>query len=151
MYVAEADGVPEYNGTITSEKRLVAVKFLCHDASAKERYIMYALLFIIFDYYLNNIEKVPWFYMTWNIAYKYGGRFIFLLDKLNVYKLYPCLYLSAERNQLKTVPSCTQICGYTRIFNRVQRYFFFYLSSNSYINIMSYRIKVLNRPLNDID
>ncbi|XP_050360941.1 discoidin domain-containing receptor 2-like isoform X1 [Nymphalis io] len=40
VYVAEADGVPEYNGTITSEKRLVAVKFLCHDASAKERYIM---------------------------------------------------------------------------------------------------------------
>ncbi|XP_061719927.1 discoidin domain-containing receptor 2-like isoform X1 [Cydia pomonella] len=40
VYVAEADGVPEYNGTITPEKRLVAVKFLCHDASAKERYIM---------------------------------------------------------------------------------------------------------------
>ncbi|XP_060809572.1 discoidin domain-containing receptor 2 isoform X2 [Amyelois transitella] len=40
VYVAEADGVPEYNGTITSEKRLVAVKFLCHDATAKERYIM---------------------------------------------------------------------------------------------------------------
>ncbi|XP_026318055.1 discoidin domain-containing receptor 2-like [Hyposmocoma kahamanoa] len=37
VYVAEADGVPEYNGTITSEKRLVAVKFLCHDASIKER------------------------------------------------------------------------------------------------------------------
>ncbi|CAG5039229.1 unnamed protein product [Parnassius apollo] len=37
VYVAEADGVPEYNGTITSEKRLVAVKFLCHDASPKER------------------------------------------------------------------------------------------------------------------
>lgn len=44
MYVAEADGVPEYNGTITSEKRLVAVKFLCHDASIKERYIMYDLI-----------------------------------------------------------------------------------------------------------
>lgn len=41
VYVAEADGVPEYNGTITSEKRLVAVKFLCHDATVKERYIMY--------------------------------------------------------------------------------------------------------------
>ncbi|XP_035433436.2 discoidin domain-containing receptor 2 isoform X1 [Spodoptera frugiperda] len=40
VYVAEADGVPEYNGTITSEKRLVAVKFLCHDATVKERYIM---------------------------------------------------------------------------------------------------------------
>lgn len=40
VYVAEADGVPEYNGTITSEKRLVAVKFLCHDATLKERYIM---------------------------------------------------------------------------------------------------------------
>ncbi|XP_072930702.1 discoidin domain-containing receptor 2 isoform X1 [Epargyreus clarus] len=40
VYVAEADGVPEYNGTISSEKRLVAVKFLCHDASVKERYIM---------------------------------------------------------------------------------------------------------------
>ncbi|CAH0715978.1 unnamed protein product, partial [Brenthis ino] len=37
VYVAEADGVPEYNGTITAEKRLVAVKFLCHDASDKER------------------------------------------------------------------------------------------------------------------
>ncbi|KAG6458538.1 discoidin domain-containing receptor 2 isoform X2 [Manduca sexta] len=37
VYVAEADGVPEYNGTITSEKRLVAVKFLCHDATLKER------------------------------------------------------------------------------------------------------------------
>lgn len=37
VYVAEADGVPEYNGTITSEKRLVAVKFLSHDASLKER------------------------------------------------------------------------------------------------------------------
>ncbi|XP_075990712.1 discoidin domain-containing receptor 2-like isoform X2 [Anticarsia gemmatalis] len=37
VYVAEADGVPEYNGTITSEKRLVAVKFLCHDATVKER------------------------------------------------------------------------------------------------------------------
>ncbi|CAH2034880.1 unnamed protein product, partial [Iphiclides podalirius] len=37
VYVAEADGVPEYNGTISSEKRLVAVKFLCHDASPKER------------------------------------------------------------------------------------------------------------------
>lgn len=41
VYVAEADGVPEYNGAITSEKRLVAVKFLCHDATLKERYIMY--------------------------------------------------------------------------------------------------------------
>ncbi|XP_028032139.1 discoidin domain-containing receptor 2 [Bombyx mandarina] len=40
VYVAEADGVPEYNGAITSEKRLVAVKFLCHDATLKERYIM---------------------------------------------------------------------------------------------------------------
>ncbi|XP_047524285.1 discoidin domain-containing receptor 2-like isoform X1 [Pieris napi] len=40
VYVAEADGVPEYNGTITSDRRLVAVKFLCHDASLKERYIM---------------------------------------------------------------------------------------------------------------
>ncbi|XP_059055156.1 discoidin domain-containing receptor 2-like isoform X2 [Achroia grisella] len=40
VYVAEADGVPEYSGTITSEKRLVAVKFLCHDATVKERYIM---------------------------------------------------------------------------------------------------------------
>lgn len=40
VYVAEADGVPEYGGTITSEKRLVAVKFLCHDATVKERYIM---------------------------------------------------------------------------------------------------------------
>ncbi|XP_050683737.1 discoidin domain-containing receptor 2-like isoform X2 [Leptidea sinapis] len=37
VYVAEADGVPEYNGTVTSENRLVAVKFLCHDASLKER------------------------------------------------------------------------------------------------------------------
>ncbi|CAB3226095.1 unnamed protein product [Arctia plantaginis] len=37
VYVAEADGVPEYNGTISSEKRLVAVKFLCHDANLKER------------------------------------------------------------------------------------------------------------------
>ncbi|KAF9799250.1 hypothetical protein SFRURICE_006510 [Spodoptera frugiperda] len=36
VYVAEADGVPEYNGTITSEKRLVAVKFLCHDATVLE-------------------------------------------------------------------------------------------------------------------
>ncbi|XP_013146480.1 PREDICTED: discoidin domain-containing receptor 2-like isoform X1 [Papilio polytes] len=40
VYVAEADGVPEYNGIVTSEKRLVAVKFLCHDATLKERYIM---------------------------------------------------------------------------------------------------------------
>ncbi|CAG9781678.1 unnamed protein product [Diatraea saccharalis] len=37
VYVAEADGVPEYDGTVTAEKRLVAVKFLCHDATAKER------------------------------------------------------------------------------------------------------------------
>lgn len=37
VYVAEADGVPEYNGTVTSEKRLVAVKFLSHDATMKER------------------------------------------------------------------------------------------------------------------
>ncbi|KOB71047.1 Tyrosine kinase-like protein [Operophtera brumata] len=37
VYIAEADGVPEYSGTITSEKRLVAVKFLCHDATLKER------------------------------------------------------------------------------------------------------------------
>ncbi|KAI5640330.1 protein tyrosine kinase domain-containing protein [Phthorimaea operculella] len=37
VYVAEADGVPEYNGTITAEKRLVAVKFLSHNASVKER------------------------------------------------------------------------------------------------------------------
>ncbi|KAG7313144.1 hypothetical protein JYU34_000233 [Plutella xylostella] len=37
VYVAEADGVPEYDGTVTPEKRLVAVKFLCHDATAKER------------------------------------------------------------------------------------------------------------------
>ncbi|XP_034839264.1 discoidin domain-containing receptor 2 isoform X1 [Maniola hyperantus] len=40
VYVAEADGVPEYSGAVSAEKRLVAVKFLCHDASAKERYIM---------------------------------------------------------------------------------------------------------------
>ncbi|KAJ2954053.1 hypothetical protein O0L34_g2266 [Tuta absoluta] len=37
VYVAEADGVPEYSGTITAEKRLVAVKFLSHNASVKER------------------------------------------------------------------------------------------------------------------
>ncbi|KAL0902040.1 hypothetical protein ABMA27_000007 [Loxostege sticticalis] len=37
VYVAEADGVPEYDGSVTAEKRLVAVKFLCHDASARER------------------------------------------------------------------------------------------------------------------
>ncbi|RVE50711.1 hypothetical protein evm_004621 [Chilo suppressalis] len=40
VYVAEADGVPEYDGTVTAEKRLVAVKFLCHDATAKERNIL---------------------------------------------------------------------------------------------------------------
>ncbi|XP_041987229.1 discoidin domain-containing receptor 2-like [Aricia agestis] len=37
VYIAEADGVPEYSGTITPEKRLVAVKFLAHDASPNER------------------------------------------------------------------------------------------------------------------
>ncbi|CAG9558828.1 unnamed protein product [Danaus chrysippus] len=40
VYVAEADGVPEYEGGVCSEKRLVAVKFLCSDASLNERYIM---------------------------------------------------------------------------------------------------------------
>lgn len=42
--MAEADGVPEYDGTVTPEKRLVAVKFLCHDATAKERYVLCGLL-----------------------------------------------------------------------------------------------------------
>ncbi|XP_039763823.1 discoidin domain-containing receptor 2-like isoform X2 [Pararge aegeria] len=37
VYIAEADCVPEYNGTFSSETRLVAVKFLCQDASLKER------------------------------------------------------------------------------------------------------------------
>lgn len=37
VYIAEADGVPEYNGMLSTEKQLVAVKFLSHDASVKER------------------------------------------------------------------------------------------------------------------
>ncbi|GBP94937.1 Discoidin domain-containing receptor 2 [Eumeta japonica] len=37
VYVAEADGIPEYGGNIAVDKKLVAVKFLSHDASLKER------------------------------------------------------------------------------------------------------------------
>ncbi|XP_077301653.1 discoidin domain-containing receptor 2-like [Arctopsyche grandis] len=37
VYVAEAEGIPEYGSSICSEKRLVAVKFLLQDASEKEK------------------------------------------------------------------------------------------------------------------
>ncbi|XP_028174034.1 discoidin domain-containing receptor 2-like [Ostrinia furnacalis] len=37
VYVAEADGVPDYDGAVTPEARLVAVKFLCPDANERER------------------------------------------------------------------------------------------------------------------
>lgn len=36
VYVAEAEGIPEY-GTTTTSKRLVAVKFLLPEASEKEK------------------------------------------------------------------------------------------------------------------
>ncbi|KAF4518482.1 hypothetical protein B566_EDAN006487 [Ephemera danica] len=37
LYVAEADGIPEYGSTKTLGKRFVAVKFLTHNASEAER------------------------------------------------------------------------------------------------------------------
>lgn len=37
VYVAEADGVPEYEGGVSADKRLVAVKFLSHEATRDER------------------------------------------------------------------------------------------------------------------
>ncbi|KAL4717797.1 hypothetical protein ACJJTC_000946 [Scirpophaga incertulas] len=37
VYVAEADAVPDYDGIITPEKRLVAVKFLSNDATEMEK------------------------------------------------------------------------------------------------------------------
>lgn len=37
VYVAEAEGIPEYGTTTTLGKRLVAVKFLLPEASEKEK------------------------------------------------------------------------------------------------------------------
>ncbi|GLH05407.1 Tyrosine-protein kinase transmembrane receptor Ror [Gryllus bimaculatus] len=37
VYVAEADGIPEYGGATTLGKRLVAVKFLLQDATEREK------------------------------------------------------------------------------------------------------------------
>lgn len=37
VYVAEADGIPEYGSAASLGKRLVAVKFLLHDACEKEK------------------------------------------------------------------------------------------------------------------
>lgn len=37
VYVAEAEGIPEYGSTSTLGKRLVAVKFLLPDASEKQK------------------------------------------------------------------------------------------------------------------
>lgn len=37
LYVAEADGIPDYGGGGTLGKRLVAVKFLNQGASEKEK------------------------------------------------------------------------------------------------------------------
>lgn len=37
VYVAEAEGIPEYGTTATLGKRLVAVKFLLPDANEKEK------------------------------------------------------------------------------------------------------------------
>ncbi|XP_071444352.1 discoidin domain-containing receptor 2-like [Hetaerina americana] len=37
VYVAEADGIPEYGGAASLGKRLVAVKFLLHNAAEKEK------------------------------------------------------------------------------------------------------------------
>ena len=37
VYVAEADGIPEYGSAASLGKRLVAVKFLLHDACEREK------------------------------------------------------------------------------------------------------------------
>jgi hypothetical protein len=37
VYVAEADGIPEYGSATSLGKRLVAVKFLLHDACEREK------------------------------------------------------------------------------------------------------------------
>ena len=39
VYVAEAEGIPEYGTTTTVGKRLVAVKFLLPEASEKEKWV----------------------------------------------------------------------------------------------------------------
>lgn len=39
VYVAEAEGIPEYGTTTTLGKRLVAVKFLLPEASEKEKWV----------------------------------------------------------------------------------------------------------------
>ena len=50
MYIAEADGIPDYKcANSSTQKRLVALKFLMKNATEKEKYFLF-LTFLVAGY-----------------------------------------------------------------------------------------------------
>ncbi|KAL1117264.1 hypothetical protein AAG570_004590, partial [Ranatra chinensis] len=58
LYVAEADGIPEYGVTTSLGKRLVAVKFLLHNASEQERFDFHRDMRLLAALEDHNIARV---------------------------------------------------------------------------------------------
>lgn len=56
VYVAEAEGIPEYGTTTTLGKRLVAVKFLLPEASEKEKWVWWSVPLFAFLVATASIE-----------------------------------------------------------------------------------------------
>lgn len=57
VYVAEAEGIPEYGTTTTLGKRLVAVKFLLPEATEKEKWVYSHSRVYVYIYWYNNETK----------------------------------------------------------------------------------------------